>query len=323
MYLSIKYLNALASAGSYLLSSVAHSSIICGMPPAISIELTNYCNLRCPECPSGSGIMKRQRGFMDISFFREIIHELKPYLFNTNLYFQGEPMLHPSFNDFIDELKGMHTIVSTNGHFINSDIARKMVSSGLKKIIISLDGPDQETYSKYRINGDVNKVIEGIRLMSEAKRAVSSEMRLEIQMLVNRYNENKIPGIRKIAKEAGAMLTLKSMQVYNTGRAGEWMPSDKRYCRYHIKDGSYKIKGSLPGRCARLWFNPVITWDMKVVPCCFDKDAEYVMGDLKTDSFRNIWHGKEFYGFRNTVLKERGKIPICRNCTSGIGNVKT
>ena len=89
------------------------------------------------------------------------------------------------------------------------------------------------------------------------------------------------------------------------------------------KDGIYALKNSFNNSCLRLWMNPVITWDGKVVPCCFDKDAEHIMGDLNEKSFREIWHGEKFKAFRSSVLKGRQKIEICRNCTSGIKGVYT
>lgn len=267
--------------------------------------------------------MKRKKGFMDLSLFKKTISELRPYLFNVNLYFQGEPLLHPSFYDFLAEIRGLHAVVSTNGHFINAESAKKIVTSGLKKIIISLDGPDQATYSRYRINGNVENVIKGINELSAAKRHAASGIKIEIQVLLNRFNEERLPEIRKIADDTGVGLVIKSMQFYNVERAGEWMPSDKRYCRYRFEKNNYEIRSSFPRRCARLWLNPVVTWDMKVVPCCFDKDAEYIMGDLRSDSFREIWHGKNYSDFRKTILTAREKIPICCNCTSGMRNVRT
>jgi radical SAM protein with 4Fe4S-binding SPASM domain len=80
----------------------------------------------------------------------------------------------------------------------------------------------------------------------------------------------------------------------------------------------FVIKNRFPDRCARLWFNPVITWDGKVIPCCFDKDAEYIMGDMIVESFREIWNGQKFRDFRKGVMKNRQGIEICRNCTSGL-----
>jgi radical SAM protein with 4Fe4S-binding SPASM domain len=79
----------------------------------------------------------------------------------------------------------------------------------------------------------------------------------------------------------------------------------------------------LPDRCPRLWFNPVITWDGKVIPCCFDKNAEYIMGDLKLDSFRDIWDGPKYMIFRKSILSGRSMIEICRNCSSGLRGVIT
>jgi len=78
------------------------------------------------------------------------------------------------------------------------------------------------------------------------------------------------------------------------------------------------LKSSMPDKCARLWFNPVITWDGKVVPCCFDKDAEYVMGDLYQETFAEIWNGPKYKIFRKSIMTGRHMIDMCRNCTSGL-----
>jgi hypothetical protein len=61
----IKASNLFVSGYSYLRSAVSGNASVMGMPPALGIELTNHCNLKCPECASGSGIMTRERGFMN------------------------------------------------------------------------------------------------------------------------------------------------------------------------------------------------------------------------------------------------------------------
>lgn len=317
----IKPANLVASGYSYLKSSVSGTSDIKGMPVSVSTELTNNCNLSCPHCSTGSGRMLRKKGFMDIDLFKKVMKELRPYIYNVNLYFQGEPMLHPLFFSFIANCMKTNAVVSTNGHYLSGDNSERIVRSGLNKLIISVDGVDQETYSIYRINGNLNTVTEGIKKLTEAKERFKSSLKIEIQFLVNSFNEHQIPQIKELAKSVHAKLRLKSMQLTDKAEIGSWLPSDNRFKRYRIKDGSYVLKSSMPDKCARLWFNPVITWDGKVVPCCFDKDAEYIMGDLNQDSFREIWDGPKYRVFRKSILSGRQTVEICRNCTSGLAAV--
>lgn len=318
----VKTANALASGSAFLISSLTGIPVIPPMPSAVSFELTNNCNLKCPECVSGSGQMKRERGFMDIGLYEKVISELRPYLYNISLYFQGEPMMHPGFFSFTGLAGKIRTVVSTNGHFLTVENSEKLAVSGLSRLIVSLDGMDQMVYTEYRRNGDLCKVIEGIKNVAAARDRLNSAMKLEIQFLVSRYNEHQIADAERFAKEVKAVLKLKSMQVINSQDTGKWLPSDKRYMRYKDAGGKYVIRNSMPSRCLRLWLNPVVTWDGKVIPCCFDKDADFVMGDLKNESFRSIWNSNRYSDFRKKILTGRNKTDICMNCTSGMRGVR-
>jgi radical SAM protein with 4Fe4S-binding SPASM domain len=317
-----KPLNLILSGFSYLKSSVTGKPEVKGMPVSIGIELTNNCNLRCPECITGSGKLERSQGYMDIGLFKSVMKELSPYLYNINLYFQGEPMLHPQFFSFLENSRNTFTTVSTNGHYLYEVNSEKIVTSGLNHLIISLDGMDQETYSLYRRNGSLSTVIAGIKNVADAKTRFNSHIKLEIQFLVNKINEKQIPQIKELARSVRASLRLKSMQVNDKMEIGRWLPLNGKFRRYVLKNGEYVIKSNLPDRCARLWFNPVITWDGKVLPCCFDKNAEHIMGDLNQDTFRDIWDGPKYRIFRKSILSGRHMIEICRNCTSGLRGIK-
>jgi radical SAM protein with 4Fe4S-binding SPASM domain len=314
----IKPLNLVRSGYSYLISSATKQASVYGMPPAMGIELTNNCNLQCPECSSGSGLMKRSKGYMDIELFNKIISELRPYLYTLNLYFQGEPLLHPEFFSFIRNSGRIRTVISTNGHLLSVENSEKIVRSGLDKLIISLDGLDQDSYSAYRRGGDIETVLNGIKNITGVRKHHNSPLKIEIQMLINGFNENQITQMKRLAADFNASLRLKSMQIITKNNFASWLPSEGKYSRYRITGDDYTIKNSLPGRCARLWFNPVVTWDGKVVPCCFDKDADHVMGDLNQESFREIWNGTKYRLFRRILLTDRSTNDICRNCTSGL-----
>jgi radical SAM protein with 4Fe4S-binding SPASM domain len=318
----VKPVNLFKAGYSYLFSSVTVNGDIKSMPLSIGAELTNHCNLNCPQCPSGSGQMKRKRGYMDIELYTKVISELSPFLDNVNLYFQGEPMLHPQFFAFILNSQNLCTVVSTNGHYLSEENCEKLALSQLKKIIISVDGTDQETYSTYRKNGDLEKVTNGLKSLKFSREKHHSTLKTEVQFLVNAHNEHQIPVIKQLAKNFNATLRLKSMQINDNRDMPAWLPSIQRFRRYSKSGDDYVIRNPMRDKCARLWFNPVITWDGKVVPCCFDKDAEYVMGDLNTDSFRDIWNGPKFRIFRKSILTGRHMIDICRNCTSGLAGIE-
>jgi MoaA/NifB/PqqE/SkfB family radical SAM enzyme len=313
-----RYSDSFKGIASCLSSSVLGKPLVWGMPFSAGIELTNCCNLACPECASGSGAMKRQRGYMSASLFDKLIGESDSGLLHANLYFQGEPMMHPGFFSFVSKASHLRLTVSTNGHFLSGENANRLAASSLRRLIVSIDGMDRETYLIYRKGGDLEKVISGLREVSEAIRSAHSSIRLEIQFLVNRHNEAQIPAARKFAEDIGASFRLKSMQVLNPDNYEYWLPEDEKFRRYSISNGRYLIKSSLKNRCSRLWFSPVVTWDGLVVPCCFDKDANHVMGDMKINSLREIWYGEKYMDFRMSLLTERKSIAICRNCTTGL-----
>jgi len=314
--------NILNAGFSYMASSVSGRVTGHWMPVSTGIELTNYCNLRCPECLTGSGKMDRPAGFMQISLFERITAELRPYLLNINLYFQGESMMHPDFFNLIGKAGAIYTIVSTNGHFLTEENAEKLALSNLSKLIVSLDGMSAHTYSIYRKGGDFDTVIRGIEIISSAIKKRNSDLKLEIQFLVSRYNEGEIEKAKEFADKVNAQFKLKSMQIINKEEIGEWQPENKKYRRYKPENGKFRINSTLSNRCFRLWTNPVVTWDGKVVPCCFDKDASHIMGDLNISTFREIWNGEKYMEFRRSLLQGREKIDICNNCTTGLQGVK-
>ena len=303
---------------SRLLSSPNHS----GMPISISIEPTTSCNLRCPECPSGLRSFTRPTGMLQQGLFESVIDQLAPTLSYLIFYFQGEPYLHPAFLELVEYAshKGIYTATSTNAHYLNDEAARKTVESGLDRLIISIDGTSQESYESYRVGGRLDKVIEGTKNIVRWKQELKSRTpHVIFQFLVVKQNEHQIDEVKKLALELGVdEVALKTAQIYDFKNGSELMPTIEKYSRYKKNAlGKYEIKNELLDHCWKMWHSCVITWDGKVVPCCFDKDAHYVLGDLTINTFKEIWKGKQYNEFRASLLRSRSEIEICRNCTEG------
>jgi radical SAM protein with 4Fe4S-binding SPASM domain len=137
--------------------------------------------------------------------------------------------------------------------------------------------------------------------------------------LVVKPNEHQISEVKKLGLEIGVNeVKLKTAQLYEFENGNELMPSIDEFSRYKKqKDGSYKIKNELLNHCWKLWHSCVITWDGKIVPCCFDKDAQHQLGDLNTKSFATIWQSDLYRSFRSRILQSRKEIDICTNCSEG------
>lgn len=293
-----------------------------GLPFTISVEPTTACNLRCPECPSGLRAFTRPTGNLKENFFKDTINAMYKDLMYLIFYFQGEPYINPKFLEMVKFAhdKGIYTITSTNGHFLNDENAKKTIESGLDRMIISVDGTTQEVYENYRKSGKLAVVLQGARnIVKWKKRLKSSTPHLIFQFLVVKPNEHQIPDIYRLAEEIGVdEVKLKSAQVYDYEHGNPLIPSIEKYARYTQQaDGTYRVKNELLNHCWKLWHSCVITWDGMVVPCCFDKDATHRLGDLKQQSFREIWQGTAYQNFRQQLLQGRDQIDICTNCTEG------
>jgi radical SAM protein with 4Fe4S-binding SPASM domain len=314
--------NALKVWSSYWVTRFLRRPVQWGLPITISVEPTTACNLRCPECPSGLRSFTRPTGNLKKDFFRQIITELGDKLVYLIFYFQGEPYINPEFLNMVEHAskRGVYTITSTNGHFLNKANAQKTVASGLDRLIISVDGTTQEVYENYRKAGRLETVLQGARNVVAAKREMkASKPHIIFQFLVVRPNEHQIPEIYRLAEEIGIdEVRLKTAQVYDYEQGNPLIPLNERYSRYaRQEDGTYRVKNQLLNHCWKLWHACVITWDGLVVPCCFDKDAQHQLGDLKRSSFAELWQGKAYQQFRTQLLQGRDQIDICTNCTEG------
>jgi len=306
---------------SFYLSILLRKVIHWGYPFAISVEPTTSCNLRCPECPSGLRSFSRPTGMLGYDFYKDVIEQCAPFISYLILYFQGEPYLNPDFFRFIKyaSKKNIYTITSTNAHFLDDEQARLTVDSGLDKIIISIDGTTQETYEKYRIGGKYDKVIDGIQKLVYWKKQLNKQNPLIVlQFLIFKSNQHQIHEMKLLSKELGVdQLNFKTAQIYNFQKGSNLIPNESRYSRYKKVNGEYVIKNNLHNKCWRMWSSSVITWDGKVVPCCFDKDAKYILGDLINCRFLDIWNNSHQLKFRKQILISRKDIEICKNCSEG------
>ncbi len=303
-------------------SRLIHKPKQFGLPISISIEPTTSCNLRCPQCPSGLREFTRPIGMLQTILFEKTILQLKKHLHSLTFYFQGEPYLNPDFLKMVHfaNQQYIYTATSTNAHYLNQEAAINTVKSKLDKLIISVDGITQEVYEQYRVGGKIDKVIEGTKEIVKQKKILKSKTpHIVWQFVVFKPNQHQIEAVKKLGKELGVdEVKIKTAQIYDFESGHNLIPDLENYSRYKKNNkGQFEIKNKLLNQCWRMWQGCVVTWDGKIVPCCFDKDAKYKLGNLDKQTFKDIWFSDSYTNFRKSILKSRNQIDICTNCTEG------
>jgi radical SAM protein with 4Fe4S-binding SPASM domain len=256
--------------------------------------------------------------------FEIILDKLPNTVRVLQLWNQGEPFMNPRFLDMVRMAhdRGLHTITSTNAHFLHRNgTAESVIDSGLGELVVSLDGVTPDSYELVRQGGDLSVVLKSMRqIAAEKTKSGSSLPQISAQCLLLRETEPHLGQIQRMATEFGAdRVVWKTAQVSSIDEAREVLPENQTLWRYKIKGNELITRRHWEG-CVRTWFSTVVLCDGSVVPCCFDKDGDYVMGNLLTQSFSEIWHGDRYREFRRQTLRRRA-YPICNNCTEGLSKL--
>jgi len=256
---------------------------------------------------------------MPLALFAKIIEEVQSKIGMLILWNQGEPFLNSNFYAMLElaAKHGLYTMTSTNAS-LELDLPR-IVSSGLSKIIVSMDGISEKTYNSYRVNGNFELVLANLQELVRLKRQTNSKTPIiDWQFIVLSHNEHEIPQVKRLAKSLGVdRLEFKTAQIY-TKDDMQFLPQNHKYSRYSASVNGFQLKTELLNRCRRLWTQPVINWDGEFSICCYDKDLSIPIGNITRHSFADLWFGPKMTNMRAQILSNRSKYSICQNCGEGI-----
>lgn len=279
-----------------------------------NIELTNHCIMKCVMCPR-TGHMTRAKGYMDPVLFQKAIDELAStgsgFSGNNVLWLHhfGESLLHPGFGSCIRyaSAANIRTGLSINPFMLTPEVRAELLEAHPDILYISLDGHDDSTFAEIRGMQDAYDVSRErlLEFLSEkTRRGTATVIILSmIDFVLNRTSIAKtreywegVPGINCVL--------LKSFTT--------WDGSIDRIKGYADTGGRTIDISSV--RCTIPWDTMTVTWDGDVVPCCFDYDKKYVLGNMVRSSLSEIWNDKPIMRLRNEFISNTVRNPLCRNC---------
>ena len=263
------------------------------------------CNIDCLSCPAN--IIKREKGmmkFQDYCYYLTHFKDLK----HIGLFFMGEPFLNKEIFEMIkyNKSKNIRTSINTNSTTLYNQY-KEIIDSGLDKLVLSLDGFTKETHERYRVGSNFNQIKEGMFKLSTFKKICKSDLEIEVRTLMFKGVEDEIKEIEKYCK----FLNFKHRKINPiiTGWGGKDNPLG-----VELKDESYK-RNKIKNYCDSI-FRVVILWNGYVTMCCNDVHGEVRYGNLKEQSFNEIYYSKQGKKIRNYMYNKMFKQ--CVNCGNDI-----
>lgn len=244
------------------------------------LEASTICQLRCAGCGfQRGGEDDLGRGYLTFENFK-LFCEMNPFINEIELSNWGELFLNPDLVKIMYEAKarGIKLFASNGSNFntVSDEQMRAMVDTGFEAITLSIDGASQETYSKYRIGGDFDKVIENVRKIQRYKAKENTKLpKLKWQYILMEHNELEIGKAKKLAKELGINIEFK----YNWD--AEYHPINREYIMKEtglteLTRAEYVAANGVPPYdiiCRNFILKTQINWDGRLLGCCDQKYA--------------------------------------------------
>lgn len=275
-------------------------------PSEILIENTNGCNAQCVMCPRET--LTRQRGFMEFGLFEKIIREVSGASRTpvVHLHGFGEPLLDESLPERIKLAKACgirKTYLVTNASLLFPETSRKIIDAGLDTMKISFYGTDETSYQATMRRLDYKTTFHNIREFVRIRKELKKRTpKLILQYLPQEANEARTEEFRSLwrsvlDKKAGDRLNSSTLHNYGGGRA------------YN------RVGEKIVSVCFYPWTALSVLWDGKAVTCCMDYNGVQEVGDLNTQSVREIWNGPVLSAIRTNFGKlDYSGFPTCQSC---------
>lgn len=298
----------------------------------IAWELTRSCNLSCRHCRASSKYGPYP-GELTTSECFKVMDDIALFSSPVVILTGGEPLLREDVFEIAKygKDKGLTMVMAPNGTLLTEDNIRKIIASGIKRISVSLDGPDTASHDNLRqVSGAFNDACKGLR------RAKAMSLEFQINSTITKANVKTLPQIIKLAEELGARAHHIFLLV-PTGRAKEMTSEElspleyeetlkllakekkvspleiRTTCAPHFNrillQGHQGTPSSLAGRgCMAGVSFCFISNTGDTQPCGY---LEIKCGNVRKTGFKDIWFGSEVFNNIRDWDKYEGKCGVC------------
>jgi radical SAM protein with 4Fe4S-binding SPASM domain len=285
-------------------------------PFVLFIDPSNVCNFRCKFCPSGDKKKIRASGrnqkIMSYDLYTKIIDDLTylpDKIKSIRLYKEGEPLLNKRLPEMIEYVKNKKVAerieVTTNGAMLKPETNLKLVQAGLDRIVISIEALSSINYKEVsNVNIDFNGFIENIRHLYENRGNCS----VCIKSTDIGINEQEKERFYEIFGEIADEIFIENITPV-------WPDFDLSAVKKHFQSGLYGQLVETVNVCSYIFYSLTINSDGSVSACFVDWGHKIIVGDIKSETFTDIWNGKKLRELRKQHLNtSRYNHQVCGHC---------
>jgi radical SAM protein with 4Fe4S-binding SPASM domain len=293
------------------------------MPIHMQVELSSQCDLACPVCPAGRGLLKRPGQMMDLDLYARLMEDVGGYLLAVCLWGWGEPLLHPRFAEAVRIARrhGVLPVISTNGQNLDEPrVLEDLIRQPPEYLIVAIDGLTEQTNARYRIGASLAKTLTGVRRLAETRRRRGQTLpRLNMRFIVMKHNEHELPDVPAFARDNGFdLLTIRTLSIIDDRQDlhRELIPQEEGFRAYEYRDGRRVRRADFI--CQHAFCFPAVLADGTVVACDQDYGGAHAYGRLgRGASFADIWFAPGSKAIRKTIRDHRERFSVCRRCPYG------
>ena len=282
-----------------------------------NVELTNRCPFKCVMCARTNN-MTREQGLMSLEDFKLVVDEFV----STNpaaaaaeltwLHHFGESLVHPDFAKFIRYAadKGLRPAMSINPLMLTPEVSRELLGSGIAFLNASLDGHDDQSFLEIRgVKNAFEKSKANLFAFLKLKMELGVKVHVALSMIDFSMNRESIERLRAYwAAQPGIdEFAAKEFRIWNGDAADVNRLADEQVDNAELRK-THRVACRVP------WEKLTVAWDGDVVPCCYDYDKKYPLGNVKNKKISEMWNGPEMRRLRREFLDNDVKNPLCRNC---------
>lgn len=285
-------------------------------PYTVFLDPSNLCNFKCKFCATHSSneshIVKKQN--MNFGLYKKIIDDISEFpdkIKVLRLTGTGEPTINKKLPEMIKYAKQKNVAdfieIVTNGSLLNPELNRKLVDSGIDRIRISVEALNENDYKEiagvdinfkdfinniddlYKNKGNCNIYIKTVDSAIKSKEDKKFFYKLFGDKCDQMFIDNVIP-LWSDFDEINKFFDIK-----NNGLHGQQV-QNIRVCPF-------------------IFYSFVINSDGSITCCCADWKHEFILGNVKDKSVKEIWNSRELRKFWIDMLKgNKDKYHMCKKC---------